>query len=86
MTKDKSSEIHIGKSIIKSGDCEKLRWHYHWFKTSFLMHKGLAKASQAIYKWRWFSSMMSSFIFYIQIISFIILLLDFKDFYFFFLD
>ena len=24
MTKDKSSEIHIGESIIKSSDCEKL--------------------------------------------------------------
>ena len=24
MTKDKSSEIHIGEIIIKSGDCEKL--------------------------------------------------------------
>ena len=24
MTKDKSSEIHIGKSIMKSSDCEKL--------------------------------------------------------------
>ena len=24
ITKDKSSEIHIGKSIIKSSDCEKL--------------------------------------------------------------
>ena len=29
MTKEKSSEIHIGESIIKSGDCEKLRRHYH---------------------------------------------------------
>ena len=24
MTKDKSSEIHVGESIIKSSDCEKL--------------------------------------------------------------
>ena len=24
MTKDKSSEIHIGEIIVKSGDCEKL--------------------------------------------------------------
>ena len=24
MTKDKSSEIHIGDIIVKSGDCEKL--------------------------------------------------------------
>ena len=24
MTKDKSSEIHIGEIIIKNGDCEKL--------------------------------------------------------------
>ena len=29
MTKEKSSEIHIGESTIKSGDCEKLRRHYH---------------------------------------------------------
>ena len=44
--------------------------------------KLLLQASQATYKWCWFSFMMSSCIFYIQGISFIILLLDFNDFYF----
>ena len=39
------------------------------------------QASQAIYTQYWFSSMMSSCIFYIQSIGFIVLLLDFNDFY-----
>ena len=39
--------------------------------------KVLLQASQAIYKWCLFSSIMYSYIFYIQSICFIILLLDF---------
>ena len=42
------------------------------------------QASQVTYKLCWFSSMMSSCIFYIQSVSFIILLLGFNDFYFLF--
>ena len=39
--------------------------------------KVLLQASQAVYKWCLFSSIMYSYIFYIQSICFIILLLDF---------
>ena len=41
------------------------------------------QASQAMYKWYWFSSMMFSYIFYVQSICFIILLQDFNALYVF---